>query len=83
MQRFPDEIVEQMVASDRVTMRARGVIVKWLQQRDERPDDPARRPDQDAKELIDAMTAADLMTFLRPDFESYIEGVKAGKRERK
>lgn len=67
------EILDQMVASDRVTTRAKGVIAKFLLDV-AGIDKTAGFPMADV--LIKRMTAASLATFIQDDLKTYLDSIR-------
>lgn len=70
------ELLAKLVASDDVRQRGLGVIATWLAENTEIPDVIVA-----ARELIKAEGDAGLVTAIKTDLDSYIEGIrKAGKQ---
>jgi hypothetical protein len=67
----PDDVLDQMRGSDRVTVRHLGVVAAWLRRMRDEPDEIKA-----AKNLLVELTGAGLATFIRADLDDFIEHIK-------
>ena len=68
--RWPPEVLQQMIESDNVTVRDRGVIAKVIYNNRGQP------PEDVAKAIIKAQMEAGLVTFIRTDLDWFLYQVK-------